>query len=52
MIMAELGAQVIKVEQPIQGDETRGYEPFVILWRSIGQRNRLQSICDTRKANN
>jgi crotonobetainyl-CoA:carnitine CoA-transferase CaiB-like acyl-CoA transferase len=29
MIMAELGAQVIKVEQPIQGDETRGYEPFV-----------------------
>ncbi len=29
MILAELGAEVIKVEQPIQGDETRGYEPFV-----------------------
>jgi len=29
MILAELGAEVIKVEQPVQGDETRGYEPFV-----------------------
>ncbi len=29
MILAEMGAEVIKVEQPIQGDETRGYEPFV-----------------------
>ena len=29
MILAELGAEVIKVEQPQQGDETRGYEPFV-----------------------
>jgi crotonobetainyl-CoA:carnitine CoA-transferase CaiB-like acyl-CoA transferase len=29
MILAELGAEVIKVEQPIQGDETRAYEPFV-----------------------
>ncbi len=29
MILAELGAQVIKVEQPGQGDETRSFEPFV-----------------------
>ncbi len=29
MILAELGARVIKVEQPHSGDETRGYEPFV-----------------------
>lgn len=29
MILAELGARVIKVEQPVDGDETRGYEPFV-----------------------
>jgi crotonobetainyl-CoA:carnitine CoA-transferase CaiB-like acyl-CoA transferase len=29
MILAELGARVIKVEQPGQGDETRGFEPFV-----------------------
>ncbi|MFT3820821.1 MAG: CaiB/BaiF CoA-transferase family protein [Rubrivivax sp.] len=29
MIFAELGADVIKVEQPGEGDETRGYEPFV-----------------------
>ena len=29
MILAELGARVIKVEQPNSGDETRGYEPFV-----------------------
>ncbi|MHA6195126.1 CaiB/BaiF CoA transferase family protein [Pseudomonas wadenswilerensis] len=29
MILAELGARVIKVEQPRTGDETRGYEPFV-----------------------
>lgn len=29
MILAELGARVIKVEQPLCGDETRGYEPFV-----------------------
>ncbi|AZP71363.1 CoA transferase [Pseudomonas poae] len=29
MILAELGARVIKVEQPVEGDETRGYEPFV-----------------------
>lgn len=29
MILAEMGAEVIKVEQPIQGDETRSYEPFV-----------------------
>lgn len=29
MILAELGATVIKVEQPDGGDETRHYEPFV-----------------------
>jgi len=28
MIMAELGARVIKVEHPRGGDETRGFEPF------------------------
>jgi crotonobetainyl-CoA:carnitine CoA-transferase CaiB-like acyl-CoA transferase len=28
MILAELGATVIKVEQPGTGDETRGFEPF------------------------
>jgi len=28
MILAELGATVIKVEQPGKGDEIRGYEPF------------------------
>jgi crotonobetainyl-CoA:carnitine CoA-transferase CaiB-like acyl-CoA transferase len=29
MILAELGARVIKVEQPGSGDETRGFEPFI-----------------------
>ena len=29
MILAELGATVIKVEQPGSGDETRGFEPVV-----------------------
>lgn len=29
MILAELGATVIKVEQPRAGDETRTFEPFV-----------------------
>ena len=29
MILAELGAKVIKVEQPNTGDETRTFEPFV-----------------------
>ena len=29
MILAELGAQVIKVEQPGAGDETRSFEPMV-----------------------
>jgi crotonobetainyl-CoA:carnitine CoA-transferase CaiB-like acyl-CoA transferase len=29
MILAELGATVIKVEEPARGDETRGFEPFV-----------------------
>lgn len=29
MILAELGATVIKVEQPETGDETRAYEPMV-----------------------
>jgi crotonobetainyl-CoA:carnitine CoA-transferase CaiB-like acyl-CoA transferase len=29
MILAELGARVIKIEHPVGGDETRGYEPFV-----------------------
>ena len=29
MILAELGATVIKVEQPRGGDETRTFEPFV-----------------------
>ena len=28
-ILAELGATVIKVEQPETGDETRSYEPIV-----------------------
>ncbi|WP_144638152.1 CaiB/BaiF CoA transferase family protein [Bordetella genomosp. 13] len=28
MILAELGAEVIKVEQPGAGDETRGFEPM------------------------
>ena len=28
MILAELGAKVIKIEQPGDGDETRGYEPY------------------------
>jgi len=28
MILAELGATVLKVEQPGSGDETRGFEPF------------------------
>jgi crotonobetainyl-CoA:carnitine CoA-transferase CaiB-like acyl-CoA transferase len=29
MILAELGATVIKIEEPQHGDETRGFEPFV-----------------------
>jgi crotonobetainyl-CoA:carnitine CoA-transferase CaiB-like acyl-CoA transferase len=29
MILAELGATVIKVEQPGSGDETRGFEPLL-----------------------
>ncbi len=29
MILAELGATVIKIEEPSHGDETRGFEPFV-----------------------
>ena len=28
MLLAEMGAEVIKVEQPGAGDETRGFEPF------------------------
>src|SRR5687767_12041785 len=29
MILAELGARVIKVEQPGEGDETHGFEPVI-----------------------
>ena len=29
MILAELGATVIKIEEPSHGDETRSFEPFV-----------------------
>ena len=29
MILAELGAAVIKIEEPRAGDETRSFEPFV-----------------------
>ena len=39
MILAELGATVIKVEQPRSGDETRMFEPFVE--REAASRERL-----------
>ena len=29
MILAELGARVIKIEEPNRGDETRSFEPFI-----------------------
>ena len=29
MILAELGATVVKIEEPMRGDETRGFEPMI-----------------------
>lgn len=29
MFLGDMGAEVIKVEEPEKGDDTRGYSPFV-----------------------
>ena len=44
MILAELGATVIKVEQPGAGDETRGFEP------QLAQDSAYYFACNRSKA--
>ncbi len=44
MILAELGATVIKVEQPGEGDETRGFEP------QLAQDSAYYFACNRSKA--
>src|SRR4029078_113333 len=44
MILAELGATVIKVEQPGAGDETRGWEP------QLAQHSAYYFACNRSKA--
>ena len=44
MVLAELGAAVIKVEQPGAGDETRGFEP------QLAQDSAYYFACNRSKA--
>src|ERR1019366_8784183 len=32
MMLGDMGAEVIKIEEPGQGDETRGWAPFIDGW--------------------
>lgn len=49
MILAELGARVIKIEHPNGGDETRGYEPFVGGANGDGERSAYFFSCNRSK---
>jgi crotonobetainyl-CoA:carnitine CoA-transferase CaiB-like acyl-CoA transferase len=49
MILAELGARVIKIEHPDGGDETRGYEPFVGGADADGERSAYFFACNRSK---
>lgn len=58
MLLGDMGADIIKVEQPEQGDETRredlrplpGMELAAIIWHPTGTSEALLSISSRRKA--
>ncbi|HEV8142402.1 MAG TPA: CoA transferase, partial [Methylomirabilota bacterium] len=35
MILADMGAEVIKIEEPRHGDDSRGWGPFIDGWSSF-----------------
>jgi len=36
MLLGDMGAEVIKIEDPAHGDDTREWEPFVGGWSTCG----------------
>jgi crotonobetainyl-CoA:carnitine CoA-transferase CaiB-like acyl-CoA transferase len=47
MMLADMGAEVIKVEEPTCGDDTRGWAPFIEGWSSyyLGVNRGKKSLC-------
>jgi crotonobetainyl-CoA:carnitine CoA-transferase CaiB-like acyl-CoA transferase len=51
MLLADMGAEVIKIEQPGQGDDTRSYPPFIGKWSAYFanmNRNKKSIVLDLK----
>jgi formyl-CoA transferase len=47
MMLGDMGAEVIKIEEPTSGDDTRGWAPFIEGWSSyyLGVNRGKKSLC-------